>query len=71
VFQWEEKQEADGTVTACLEGTRVLITRAPPGAVGPWRWDVKFADGQVQTGYAEDGETALKTGKRVAERFLT
>ena len=71
MFEWEEKEEADGTMSASLEGTRVLISRAPPGAAGPWRWDVKFADGQVQTGYAEDGKAALKIGKRVAERFLS
>ena len=71
MFDWEMTREASGKVTGRLEGTEVTVFRAPDGAPGAWRWEVRFADGQVQSGHAEACDVALEKAKRVAERFLT
>ncbi|MBI4606795.1 MAG: hypothetical protein HY721_32930 [Planctomycetes bacterium] len=69
MFDWEETQEPDGKVVATLCGTKVVVYGAREESQG-WCWEVRFADGQVQTGYAGDPDTALAKGKKVAERFL-
>jgi hypothetical protein len=71
VFDWELTREAGGRVVARLEGTEVTVFRVAGGTPAAWRWEVRFADGQVQSGQAESSDQALEKGKRVAERFLT
>ena len=71
MFDWEMTREASGKVIARLEGTEVTVFRAADGAPGAWRWEVRFADGQVQFGHTEACDQALEKAKRVAERFLT
>jgi hypothetical protein len=48
----------------------VTVKRAAAGAADEWMWEVRFADGQVQVGHANDPDAALKKGKETAERFL-
>ena len=70
VYDWEVTEEPGDKITAKLCGTTVLVFAAEKGAPGAWRWEVRFADGQVQTGYSNDCDDALSRGKGVAERFL-
>ena len=70
MYEWQESQEPDGKLVARLLGTKVLVAPAEGTAPLPWAWEVRFADGQVQVGYAEDPDAALQHGKEVAERFL-
>lgn len=70
VYDWEINEESDGTIVALLCRTRVRVARAEGDAEGRWRWEVRFADGQTQSGLSEDREAALEKGKRVAERYM-
>jgi hypothetical protein len=70
VNDWQETEEPDGKLVAALCGTKVLVFAAKEGSPAPWAWEVRFADGQVQGGYAADPDAALAKGKMVAERFL-
>ena len=70
VYDWEECQESDGKLVAKLCGTRVVVCAASDDAPAAWAWEVRFADGQVQNGYADDPDGALEKGKKVAERYL-
>lgn len=70
MYDWQESQEQDGQLVAKLCGTKVLVSASSGNAPAPWTWQVQFADGQVQEGYADDPEDALEKGKEVAERFL-
>ena len=67
---WQETQEPDGKLVATLCGTKVLVYAARDDAPAAWSWEVRFADGQVQVGHAEDPDSAVAKGKMVAERFL-
>jgi hypothetical protein len=68
VYAWEIHEEPEGRVVAKLCGTQVHVYQSDQGA--SWCWEVRFADGQAQSGFSDDAETALEKGKRVAERFL-
>ena len=70
MYDWEETQEPDGKIVAKLCGTEVVVYGAREGAAGAWCWEVRFADGQTQTGFADDPDKAMDKAKRVAERFL-
>jgi hypothetical protein len=70
VFNWEESEDSAGKRVAKLCGTEVVVRPADAGSPAPWKWEVHFADGQVQSGHAGDQEGALEKGKKVAERFL-
>jgi hypothetical protein len=70
VYDWEETEGPDGKLVAKLGGTEVVVYGAREGAPGVWCWEVRFADGQVQTGFAEDADEAMDKGKGVAESFL-
>ncbi len=70
VYDWQETQEPGGKLIAKLCGTKVLVCSARDDAPAAWSWEVRFADGQVQVGYADDPDLALEKGKKVAERFL-
>jgi hypothetical protein len=70
VYEWDVVEEVAGHVVAKLCGTQVTVRGAPEKAISPWEWEVKFADGQTQSGFAPSADEALEKGKRVAERFL-
>ena len=70
MYDWEVTEEPGGKISAKLCGTTVMVYAADKSAPGAWCWEVRFADGQVQTGYAKDCDDALTRGKAVAERFL-
>lgn len=70
MYEWQESEEPDGKLVARLLGTQVSVASASARDPLPWAWEVRFADGQVQVGYAADAESALEQGKEVAERFL-
>ena len=70
MHDWNESTGPQGEKTARLGGTRVTVKRAAAGAPDGWMWEVRFADGQVQVGHANDPDAALKKGKETAERFL-
>jgi hypothetical protein len=70
VYDWDVVNEADGRLVAKLCGTQVMVREAPEKSPGPWMWEVRFADGQTQSGFAPSCDEALDKGKRVAERFL-
>lgn len=70
-MEWEESHEPGGRVEAKLGGTAIVVQPAQHGASGAWRWEVQFADGMTQSGYARNSGDALEHAKKVAERFLT
>ena len=70
MHDWKETEEPDGKIVAHLGGTQVVVYGAREGAPGAWCWEVRFADGQVQTGFADGPDEGLNKGKEVAERFL-
>ena len=70
MFNWEQNEDEEGKIVAKLCGTQVVVRPADDGSPAPWRWEVHFADGQVQIGHAGDQDGALEKGKKVAERFL-
>jgi hypothetical protein len=71
MLDWEESQDADGKTVATLCGTRVTVFGSHNDPPRGWCWEVRFADGQTQTGFAGDADEALAKAKRVAERFLS
>lgn len=70
MYEWQETQKPDGKLVAKLCGTKVLVYASNVDAPAAWSWEVRFADGQVQVGHADDPDGALEKGKEVAERFL-
>ena len=73
MYDWQVSEEPDGGLTAQLCGTHVRVSPAADegaGDAGGWCWEVRFADGQTQTGTSADADAALQKGKEVAERFL-
>ncbi|HZN56543.1 MAG TPA: hypothetical protein VFD71_00605 [Planctomycetota bacterium] len=67
---WQEVQEPEGGYSAQLCGMKVVVYASGANSPGAWTWEVRFADGQVQSGYAEDPDAAMQKGKKVAERFI-
>ena len=70
MYDWQETKEPGGRRVAKLCGTKVLVSAAKEKSPAAWSWEVRFADGQVQVGFADDADGALEKGKEVAERFL-
>lgn len=70
MYEWQVSEGRDGKLVAKLLGTKVVVSQAADRDPEPWAWEVHFADGQVQVGYAADADAALERGKEVAERFL-
>jgi len=70
VYDWDVSEEPDGRIVAKLCGTQVLVYPSTKSGSEGWCWEVRFADGQVQSGLSGDPDEALEKGKRVAERFL-
>lgn len=70
MYDWEISEQPDGGIVALLCRTQVTVAPVAGDAQGRWRWEVRFADGQTQTGLSEDREAAFEKGKRVAERYM-
>lgn len=68
MYDWEVREEFDGRIVAKLCGTQVHVHPNAEGA--GWCWEVRFADGQTQSGLCDDARSATEKGQRVAERFL-
>jgi hypothetical protein len=70
VYDWEVNEEPGGKIVASLCGTHVTVSSAEGETPDGWRWEVRFADGQTQSGVSEDADAALEKAKRVAERYM-
>ncbi len=70
MYDWEITEEPDGKILAFLCGTQVTVRPAGEEAGSQWRWEVRYADGQTQTGVSDDSAGALEKAKRVAEHYM-
>lgn len=70
MYDWELSEEPDGKIVGKLCNTEVTVSPTADDTDEGWNWEVRFADGQVQTGAAADPDAALAKAKQVAERYL-